>query len=201
LTIFPLKDFEGAIVGASKIVRDVTEIKLAEAKIRDAMERIRGVVDQTVDGIITINASIVETVNTAVARNFHYSPEVVGQNVSMLMPKPFHREHDGYLARYLHTREARIIGIGREVRGRRKDGSEFPQDLTVSESSWPPDASSLGSSATSPNSNVPRNRCGRAKSTSETWSSRPQMPSSFTPSMGPGNPSKRYWTRGNGSPG
>jgi two-component system sensor kinase FixL len=105
-----------------------------ESELRDTAARLRGIVDTAVDGIITIDESgIVETVNPAAERIFGYAThEIIGRNVSMLMPEPYHSEHDGYLERYRRTGERRIIGIGREVRGRRKDGTEFPMDLAVS---------------------------------------------------------------------
>jgi len=105
-----------------------------EHELRDTAARLRGIVETAVDGIITINEhGIVETMNPAAERIFGYpANEVFGCNVSMLMPEPYHSEHDGYLERYRRTGERRIIGIGREVRGRRKDGTEFPMDLAVS---------------------------------------------------------------------
>ena len=105
-----------------------------ESELRDTAARLRGIVDTAVDGIITIDEQgIVETMNPAAERIFGYAAsEVVGRNVSMLMPEPYRSEHDGYLEHYRRTGERRIIGIGREVRGRRKDGTEFPMDLAVS---------------------------------------------------------------------
>jgi two-component system sensor kinase FixL len=98
-------------------------------------ERLSAIINTTVDGIIVIDSrGSVESINPAAERLFGYSEsEVVGRNVSMLMPTPFHEEHNGYLERYLSTGHAAIIGTGREVRGRRKDGSLFPLHLSVGE--------------------------------------------------------------------
>jgi two-component system sensor kinase FixL len=98
-------------------------------------ERLSAIINTTVDGIIVINSrGIVESLNPAGERLFGYSEsEVVGRNVSMLMPPPFHEEHDQYLERYLATGQAAIIGTGRQVRGKRKDGSVFPLHLSVGE--------------------------------------------------------------------
>ena len=105
-----------------------------ERELRDMAGRLRGIVEMAVDGIITIDEKgTVETMNLAAEKIFGYgADEVVGRNISMLMPEPYRSEHDGYLERYRRTGERRIIGIGREVRGRRKDGSKFPMDLAVS---------------------------------------------------------------------
>ncbi|MGC9952746.1 MAG: PAS domain S-box protein [Rhizomicrobium sp.] len=86
-----------------------------------------------VDGIMVIDErAIVQIYNNACERLFQYrAEEIVGQNVKMLMPAPYRDEHDSYLDRYKRTGQARIIGIGREVQGRRKDGSVFPMLLSV----------------------------------------------------------------------
>lgn len=94
-------------------------------------------VETAADGIIVIDAdAIVHTYSTACEKLFGYtSAEVVGQNVKMLMPAPYREEHDGYVRNYQATGVKRIIGIGREVVGRRKDGTTFPMYLSVGEGS------------------------------------------------------------------
>jgi len=88
-----------------------------------------------VDGIMVIDEKgTVRVYNKACERLFGYpAAEVIGHNVKMLMPAPYHDEHDGYLSHYVATGEKHIIGIGREVSGRRKDGSVFPMNLSVGE--------------------------------------------------------------------
>ena len=92
-------------------------------------------IDNAADGIIVINTkAIVQQYNVSCEKMFRYSKEeVFGKNIKMLMPEPYHDEHDAYLARYEKTKEKHIIGIGREVSGKRKDGSVFPIELSVSE--------------------------------------------------------------------
>jgi len=104
-------------------------------RLREQEARLRAVVDAAVDAVITINErGVVESVNRAAEAMFGYpSTDVIGNNIAMLMPAPYRDEHDGYLARYLATGERRVIGIGREVVGQRKDGSTFPIELALGE--------------------------------------------------------------------
>src|SRR6516165_3366031 len=95
----------------------------------------RAVVEATLDAIVVIDRKgRIRSVNRATEQIFGYAAkELIGQNVNMLMPEPYAREHDEYLANYLNIGRKKIIGIGREVSGRRKDGSVFPMDLLVGE--------------------------------------------------------------------
>jgi len=95
----------------------------------------RAIVDTAVDAIAVIDESgIVQSFNRSAEEIFGYSAaEVVGQNVRLLMPDPDRSAHDGYITNYRRTGQAKIIGIGREVRGKRKDGSLFPLELSIAE--------------------------------------------------------------------
>jgi len=116
-------------------VRDGTDATRVEAALRASEERYRSIVDSAVDAILVIDRrGRIEAFNAAAERLFGYpAREVLGKNVNLLMPQPYHDEHDGYMARYLATGEKRIIGIGRQVTGLRRNGTTFPVHLSVGE--------------------------------------------------------------------
>lgn len=111
------------------------ENKGLESALRESNLRLQAIIETAVEGIITINEQgIVESINPAACRIFGYtSQEIVGRNISVLMPSPDREKHDEYLSNYLRTGQAKIIGVGREVIGRRKDGRLFSMDLSISE--------------------------------------------------------------------
>lgn len=134
LTLSPHRDTRGNLVGMAITEQDITAQKLAEHAKYVSDEQTRAILNAAVDAIITIDhQGIINVVNPATQRMFGYAAdELIGRNVNILMPSPYHEEHDEYIAHYLATGEARIIGVGREVVGRRKDGSTFPVELAVS---------------------------------------------------------------------
>jgi diguanylate cyclase (GGDEF)-like protein/PAS domain S-box-containing protein len=109
-------------------------------KIKDALEKsqdeLQAIIHNVMDGIITIDESgLIQGFNPAAERIFGYAaPEVMGQNLKLLMPEPDHSAHDGYLHRYVHSNEKRVLGMrGREVVAVRKGGETFPMELSASE--------------------------------------------------------------------
>jgi two-component system sensor kinase FixL len=114
------------------IIRDITDRKAAELAQREGELRLHSILDTVPDAIVVIDTQ--GSFSPAAQRLFGYaSVEVVGHNVKVLMPTPYREAHDGYIERHLRTGERRIIGIGRVVTGRRKDGETFPMELQVGE--------------------------------------------------------------------
>jgi PAS domain S-box-containing protein len=110
-------------------------LDIRDQELREREALLRSILETAPEAIVTIDErGIVESFGSAAEALFGYSAEeVVGRNVSMLMPSPYREEHDGYLSRYMATGERRIIGIGRVVEAQRKDGSAFPIELAVGE--------------------------------------------------------------------
>jgi two-component system, LuxR family, sensor kinase FixL len=140
--------FDSAIgIGFGREISDIPKIngmrknstsqKLAatESAVRDREERLRAILETAVEGIITIDErGTIESFNPASEKIFGYNAgEVIGKNVRVLMSTPHREQHDGYIENYKHTGHAKIIGIGRETIARKKDGTLFPIDLSVSE--------------------------------------------------------------------
>ena len=108
---------------------------LGTAPLPEREALLRAILETSPDGLITIDEDgSIQAFNPAAERMFGYAAaEVIGRNVAWLMPSPYREEHDAYLERFLRTGEKRIIGIGREVLGQRKDGTIFPLELAVGE--------------------------------------------------------------------
>lgn len=130
-----LYDDEGQPMLSRGTVQDITTAMEADIAFKGQADQTQAILDNVLDGIITIDAKgIVSSFNKSAEHIFGYAAiEVVGRNVSMLVPEPHHSQHDSYLHNYLSTRQARVIGIGRELEGRRKGGATFPMELAVSE--------------------------------------------------------------------
>jgi PAS domain S-box-containing protein len=120
-------------------IRSSEKREVVEAALRSSELRTRAVLESTLDAIITSNEDgIIESVNPATERMFGYEAEdLIGRNVSVLMPQPSAGEHDESIRHYLQTGAPNIIGIGREVTGLRKDGSTFPINLSITEVDLP----------------------------------------------------------------
>lgn len=130
----PIRENE-KLMGAVVTFKDITERKRTEQALRESEARANAVLNTALDGIITIDEKgTIKSFNPAAERLFGYKPsEILETNIKFLMPEPFQSEHDQYLKNFLTTGVSKIIGIGREVTGLRKDGSTFTSDLEITE--------------------------------------------------------------------
>ncbi len=132
----PIRDRDAQVIGAVLVFRDVTQEYAAQQALRDSTALIQTVLNTVVDGIITIYArgGLIKTVNPAAERMFGYrATELAGQNFSLLIPELDQDQRNGSLEYYSASDEARAVGLGREVLGRRQDGHVFPMEMAVSE--------------------------------------------------------------------
>ena len=141
-TYNPIVNAQGQPYKVVKFATDITSrmrleeaLKTKEDELGHAISFTQNLVDTTADGIITIDEyGMIESFNKAAQESFGYSEnEILGKNVSLLMPPPYRDEHDGYLEQYRRTGQPHIIGTIRELLGRHKNGTHFPIDLAVSE--------------------------------------------------------------------
>jgi PAS domain S-box-containing protein len=134
ITVSPVRDFSGNIVGASTVARDVSERKRAEEALRKSEARTRAIVDTASDAITTVGTDgLIQSFNRAAERIFGYTPqEAIGKPLKILMPERLRGPHEAGLRRYIETGEAQLIGRGPvELAGLRKNGEEFPLELSL----------------------------------------------------------------------
>ncbi|MBA4163518.1 MAG: PAS domain-containing sensor histidine kinase [Erythrobacter sp.] len=134
-TTTALRGSDGSLRGFAKIVSDMTDRKAAEEQVRSSENLLRSILSTVPDAMIVIDeAGSIISFSAAAQSLFGYTEdEVIGNNVRILMPSPDRERHDAYLGRYLETGEKRIIGIGRIVFAQRKDGTNFPMELSIGE--------------------------------------------------------------------
>jgi len=129
------KEVIGSWADITKIKNSESDIKQKTNSLEQAHQYLTGILETAVDAIISIDpGGLILSFNPAATTIFGYeADEVIGENVKMLMPEPYQSQHDGYLNNYHTTGVKKVMGIGREVIGKRKDGSEFPMELSISE--------------------------------------------------------------------
>lgn len=134
ITISPIRDDNGAIIGASHIARDITERKRAETLLRDSEAKMRAFLESASQGVITVNSKgRVDLVNAKIEEIFGYSrDELVGHSLEILIPPRFRESHVRHLAEYFENPRSRPLGARLDLVGLRKDGTEFPLDIALS---------------------------------------------------------------------
>lgn len=135
LFLSPIFNAQGECTNYISVVHDLSEKNRLAKELLTRERHLKAVLNTAVDAIVTIDQrGIIVSANQATVTMFGYAlEELVGANVNILMPEPFHREHDRYIRNYLETGHAKVIGVGRELNARRKDGKLFPVDLAVTQ--------------------------------------------------------------------
>ncbi|SNT27256.1 PAS domain-containing sensor histidine kinase [Sphingopyxis indica] len=135
VSITALRHADGRLRGFATVVSDITARRATEDALRAQESHLRSILSTVPDAMVVIDdRGLILSFSAAAERLFGYDEaELLGANVSILMPSPDRERHDGYIQRYLRTGEKRIIGIGRVVFGQRKDGSTFPMELSIGE--------------------------------------------------------------------
>lgn len=135
MSLTALYDDHRQLRGFGKVIRDITEQRAVERQLRSSAAQMRSILSTVPDAMVVIDPrGLIISFSAAAERLFGYDEaEMLGTNVSRLMPSPYRERHDSYLDRYMRTGERHIIGIGRKVIGQKRDGSTFPMELSVGE--------------------------------------------------------------------
>ncbi len=133
ITLIPIRAADQSLKYFVQLLKDVSNYEKIETEKQTVENTLRSILSSSADAMVTINErGIIQDANAATEEIFGYSlEELLGENVSILMPSPDREQHDGYLRRYLETGEARVIGIGREVTARHKSGRTFPAEIAI----------------------------------------------------------------------
>ncbi len=144
--VVPHRDAHGAVLGGLALLQEDADPEHVAAVTTRRDPFVTALLDAAVDGIVLADRrGIIRRINRACCTMFGYEePELLGRNLSVLMPSPFARDHDRYIDGYLDSGRAKIIGIGRESLGRRKDGTVFPIHLSVGEARLGPEVTFVG---------------------------------------------------------
>lgn len=132
---FEVAELQARLEVGRRVLNLQADLITSKNEFADQSTKLSAVINNIADGFITINQEgIIESFNPAASYMFGYSPdEVIGKNVKVLMPAPYQNEHDSYLKNYRETGEKKVIGIGAEFVGLRKNGTTFPLELSISE--------------------------------------------------------------------
>ncbi|TWT59660.1 sensor histidine kinase [Rubinisphaera italica] len=135
ITLIPVRDQNLKIKCFIQILSDVSNYEKTRTEKEIVEDTLRSILNSAEDAIITINdRGIIQDLNLAAKAIFGYQPEeLLGQNINILMPSPYHEEHDGYLRNFLETGITKVIGVGREVIAKRKNGSVFPAEIAINQ--------------------------------------------------------------------
>ncbi|MDH5355849.1 MAG: PAS domain S-box protein [Gammaproteobacteria bacterium] len=129
----PLIDAKGHTIGILGAYTDITQRKAIELSLKESEERHRTIFETIVDGIINIDSrGVIDSINPAIEKMFGYSAnELLGKNISLLMPDQMAKEHDKFMENYARSGKAKILGTSRELQAQKKDGTVFPVDIAL----------------------------------------------------------------------
>ena len=133
ITVSPIRDSAGQIIGASAIARDITPIEKARRALEESRSRAHALFQSAAQGIVIVDRTgRVVMANPAMQKMFGYGDELIGESVETLLPKTLHGAHEAHRGRYFQNPQTRPMGVGLDLLARRKDGSEFYAEISLS---------------------------------------------------------------------